>query len=100
MNDPYVLGTSVEVAADYHQPNGDLFDPDTVVLKIRAPDKSERTYTYGVDAIIVRDVAGKYHAWLLPDQTGEWFYRWKGTATRSVAAEGSFLVAASAFDSP
>jgi hypothetical protein len=75
---PFVVGTTPT-------------DPTAITLIVRKPSGTETTYTYG-EAEITRSSAGNYHKDIVPDQHGEWKYRWEGTGAAVAAFEGSFDV--------
>lgn len=67
-------------------------DPGSLVLKVRSPYGVITVYTFGVDAEVVRDALGNYHADLpLPD-AGQWKYRWELATPNAGAAEGTITV--------
>ena len=45
----------------------------------------------------MKDSTGNYHFELSPTASGEWRYRGEGTGTVQAAAEGRFVVRATAF---
>ena len=45
----------------------------------------------------MKDATGNYHFELNPTASGEWRYRGEGTGTVQAAAEGRFVVRATAF---
>ncbi len=65
-----------------------LADPDSVILKIRKPDKSLVTLTYGIDAALIKSGPGEYYADVIFDQVGHWHWRYDA----SNPAEGSLRV--------
>src|SRR5512146_976275 len=69
-----------------------LLDPNTVVLKIKAPSGTVTTYTYGVDAALVKDSVGNYHFDLELTAKGLWWYRWVGSGAVPIVEEGSIPV--------
>lgn len=96
----YFLGQLVRCAVPSTAPfaiNGVATDPDTIVLKVSNPSGVKTTYTYGVGQTIVRDGVGQYHADILLNQTGRWWYRWEGTGAVQAAAEQMMYVAETAF---
>ncbi len=63
-------------------------DPDTsVVFIVRRPDDVETTYTYGVDAAVVKDAVGIYHLDVSITMAGLWRVRCEGTGVVYQAAE-------------
>lgn len=57
-----------------------LTDPASLTFRFRTPAGVETTYIFGVDAQIVHDTAGVFHADLLLDQAGPWTYQWQSTS--------------------
>lgn len=93
----YALGNLVRVSVTFEYSDGTDVDPTAVYCKVRDPSGNVATYTYGVDAGLVRDNAGDYHLDVDADERGEWLYRWYSTGTGQAAAEGAFTVEASLF---
>ena len=77
--------------------NGVRTDPTAVVFKIQDPSGNETTYTYGVDAALVKDSTGVYYVFYVMDEGGEWTVRFNGTGADYDAVEYSFNVNASVF---
>jgi len=72
-------------------------DPTAVLFKTQDPSGNETTYTFGVDANVVKSAVGNYYAdWTL-DEEGRWFYRWEGTGVVVAAAEHALEVRDSEF---
>ena len=69
-------------------------DPTAVTLKIRRRAKgvTTTTYTYGVDAGLVRDGVGLYHLDYTPTAAGDYYYRFTGTGAAQAAEEKFFRV--------
>lgn len=93
----YSQGNVIVVEGKFRrQSDGVLVDPDTVKLSlaIRAPEATELAgpvveHVYGEGDVILRDEVGVYHADLLVDQAGTWWFRWwsDGEAGDVVASE-------------
>lgn len=54
------LGTAVEQEITISNTAGDLADPDTLTVILRAPDGSQASYVYGTDAEVTRESVGVY----------------------------------------
>lgn len=67
-------------------------DPTTVVCRVKAPDGTVTSKTYGSDVEVVRDATGVYHLLVLITQSGTYRYRWEGTGAAQGAEEGRFDV--------
>lgn len=97
----YPRGTSVKVSVEFRAvETAALFDPDAVVCLVKAPDGTESELVYGVDDEVVRDGVGAYHMWVEGDQSGAYYYRWKGDGDTNVANEAEFYIDESAFTAP
>lgn len=66
-------------------------DPTTVTFYFKAPSGTETTYIYGTDVEVVRDSAGVFHVDVLPDESGVWVWKWKGTGLVAQTDEGQFF---------
>ena len=55
------------------------------------------TLTYGVDAALVKDSVGNYHADIDLTDFGTIYWEWRGTGANQAADEGSFVVTKSRF---
>jgi hypothetical protein len=58
--------------------------PTALTLTLIAPDGTATTYTLGVDATIVQDAPGVFHADIVLDQAGLWAYDWRATSPDQV----------------
>lgn len=76
---------------------GRAADPTAVVFKLKLPDGTLVTYTYGTDVQVVRDAVGSYHVAYPIAQVGTHSYRYEGSGTVKAAAERKFVARASAF---
>src|SRR5215471_13323414 len=76
----YARGALVRVQVTFTR-NGTFADPDGVNLRVRPPRQTHTTLIYGIDAAIVKDSTGVYHADLdTTSAVGIWRYRWDGGA--------------------
>lgn len=75
---------------------GAVTDPTTIELKVKDPAGTITTYTFAL-AQVIRSSAGVYYYDVTPDQSGTWYYHWKGTGTAQAAAEHEFQVKVSKF---
>lgn len=69
-----------------------LVDPGGVVLKIRKPDQTLTTLTYGIDLALVKAATGDYYADVLLNQAGHWHWRYEVSSPHTGVAEGSLRV--------
>ena len=89
----YELGNLIRVSAVFTDfLTGMPQDPDVVELSIRDATGTLTTYLYGVDAIIIKDGVGLYHADLDVEAAGKWYYRWWATGNGQAAKENSFTI--------
>ena len=93
-------GTAVNVAGTFKNRTKALFDPTTVVIKIKKPSGTETSYTYGTDIAVVKTATGSYNMWFLPDAVGQWAARIVGTGPHAVALEKTFYITKSEFVTP
>jgi hypothetical protein len=100
MSNTYKVGTSVESRAQFFDEFGVALDPPSVVAKVQTPEGVETSYTYGVDAAVVRETLGVYHLWIETLTAGIYVCRWKGDGSVRVANEKEFNVTASKFIIP
>lgn len=61
-----------------------LLDPSVIVCRLRAPNATVTTYTYGVDVAMTRDGQGQYRLRFTLSQTGT--YRWTWAPSKGVTA--------------
>lgn len=89
----YDLGRYVRVWATFKSGDtGSVIDPDTVKLSVQTPAGAVTTYTYGVDANVIKEDVGKYYARIDANQPAFWFYRWWSIGFGQTAAEKEFKV--------
>lgn len=86
------VGSLVRIE-NYFDVDGTPINPTTVVFKLKHPsDGAIITYTYGVDAQVVRDDVGTYHVDYVPDVAGTWVYSWDASGNIEVTALGTIEV--------
>lgn len=86
-DDELTVGTRVRLDATF-TPAGSTTPTDPPITKFRwrTPAGVVAEYVYGVDAELVRDSAGKFHAFLLLDEPGRWWLQWRGSGNAGPAA--------------
>ena len=92
---PYIVGEVIVLPLSLANSAGAAADPGALRLKVKTPDGTVTTYTYGVTTEISKDSVGNYRASLTLGAAGAWYYRWECDTPNQGAAEGSFAVAAS-----
>lgn len=94
----YTLGQLVRITGLFEDDAGTDIDPSTVSLKVRSPSGIEVTYDYlGSPLELTRDSAGNYHADVVANEIGDWFYKWISGGIGAGDDEGQFMVAAAHF---
>jgi hypothetical protein len=71
-------------------------DPDGVELRVRDPSGNVETRTWPPDGLIVNDVGavGAFRSDVNVDESGDWWFRWKGTGAVQEVEEARFRVRA------
>ena len=93
----YHVGDLVRCTGTFATAAGVATDPSAVICKVETPDGAETTYTYGVDAALVKAATGVYYVDVNATQAGTWHYRFYSTGTGQAASEQSFWVQPSFF---
>jgi hypothetical protein len=88
----YQVGESITLAVVIRNPStGLVFDPTTVVAKTLRPGDTSST-----SASVTKDSTGNYHATVVPDIAGRWYYRWTTTGPADAREETFAVIAAHA----
>lgn len=90
-------GDLVRCSGAFTDSDGNATDPTVVLFKFQNPAGTETSYTYGVDAELVKDSTGNYHVDINANAVGTWYYRFYSTGTGQAADESAFIVADSEF---
>jgi hypothetical protein len=91
------VNTTVRLAINFQDDDGNDIDPATVTLKTCSPSGVKATYGYPSGAIIRLNLGDFYYE-LVPTESGRWAYRWESTGTGSaIAIEDNVLVHPSPF---
>lgn len=89
MSEPtYIPGELARIFLVALNTAGQVADPGALRLMLKAPASGVTTYTYGVDAEVVRESEGRYHADIQVTAAGIWPYRWELDAPNAGAVEG------------
>lgn len=95
MADPYELGQSIKLTANFVDTNNSAVDPTTVVCKVMDPTGAVTTPS------VTKNSTGSYSAvvniGLAANQAGKWYYRFEGTGSNPATHESMFVVASSRF---
>lgn len=95
MADSFIVGDVAYISLALSDLSGAPADPGALRLRVKAPDGTLSTYTYGGGPQIVRDGTGIYHAEVALDAAGAWHFRWESDAPNPGAAEGALVARAS-----
>lgn len=85
-------GDKVRLSAAFTDIDEAASDPGGVLCKVREPDGTVTTYTYGTDAALVKDSTGNYHVDFLTAQAGKHRYGFYGLSSGQAVAESEFRV--------
>lgn len=88
----FQVGDKVRVSAAFTDASETAADPGGVLCKVREPDGTITTYTYGSDADLVKDSTGNYHVDFLTAQSGRHRYGFYGITSGQAVAESEFRV--------
>lgn len=88
----YNQGDLVRLTGTLATAAGAPVDPSTAKVTVKAPDGTETVYVYGVDAFPERSQSGVYYVDVIPNQVGDWYYRFESTGTGQAEDEGHFRV--------
>lgn len=94
MSDPWIIGQVARLSVALTDSLGAAADPGTLALKIKKPDGSMVTNSYG-GGVVLKDGTGAYHADIALDASGPWAWRWESAAPNAGADENTFYVAKS-----
>jgi RPA family protein len=86
----YDKGDLVRVTGTFTNAAGTAIDPTMVKFQVLNPAGTTTTYTYGVDAALVKSAVGVYYVDISADVTGIYYYRFYSTGTGQAADEGQF----------
>lgn len=102
MSNNYPFGNPVRIDASFVDEAGDPFAPTgDVVFKVKRPDGTLSTYTFGADDEVEQDSASSFHMWVRPtNQSGTWTYgaqALNGSSEIDCADSGEFEIEEDAF---
>jgi hypothetical protein len=93
----YDVGDLIRCTGIFTDLDGDALDPTVVIFKFKDPSDNETTYTYGVDAELVKSTIGNYYVDVDADEAGDFWYRFHSTGTGQAAGEERFRIRTSQF---
>ena len=93
----YDVGDVVRCTGAFANRSGVAVDPTAVFCKVRKPDGTITTYTFGTDAALVNAAVGSYYVDVEATAEGIWNYRFYSTGAGQAAGETAFRVRVSSF---
>ena len=93
----YDIGDVIRCTGTFADASNAATDPALVTVKVKAPDGTITTYTYGVDDALVRLTTGTYYVDVPATAAGQWWYRFHSTGSGQSADEHYFQVEQSQF---
>jgi hypothetical protein len=95
----FQVGDKVVITSTFTDPAASdaLVDPSVVTYKVKNPNGSTSTYTYGTDSEAAKTSTGIYTLKINITMAGVWKWRSYCTGNFQGAAQGSFEVEASEF---
>ncbi len=93
----YHVGDKVRCTGTFETAAGTDTDPSAVYCRVKTPSGTTTTYTYGVDAALVKSATGIYYVDVSITEAGTWHYRFYSTGTGQAAGEESFVAKDSFF---
>lgn len=92
MANTYDVGDLVRVTGTFTDSDGTAVDPTTVTVYHKDPSGNITEWVYLTDTDVVQDTNGTYYADIDIDESGRWYYRFKGTGSGQAAGETYFQV--------
>ena len=88
------VGSAVRASVTIKNQAGTLIDPTTLKVEFFDGNKNVReSFIYGVDAELVKDSVGLYHAdFLIPSPSGIWTVTFTSTGTGAGVGKSTFTV--------
>jgi hypothetical protein len=79
-------GATVRIRVTFEDPDTAVeTDPNSVTIKVRAPDGAVTTKVYNTDPEVIKEATGKYLYRLTLAQEGTYRWKWIGVATNETA---------------
>ena len=92
MANTYDVGDVVRCTGTFTDSDGNAQDPTAVLFAFTTPAGVLTTYTYGVDAELIKSATGVYYADLAITESRTWRYRLYATGTGQSAGSSWFNV--------
>lgn len=97
------LGQAVRLTGAFLNASGAAANPTTVTVRFGVaivappPDPTATSLVFGVDAAVIQDSTGNYHADVVLAVPGVYVFQWIGTGTVAAVSRGQFRVLPSPF---
>ena len=91
----FLIGEQVELTVTIKTKAGVLTDPSNMVFHVAGPGLAKATYTYGIDAALVRVSLGVFRLTIVATDSGRWGYRSETGGNIVAVQEGTFTVSPS-----
>ena len=85
----YEIGNVIRLTGNFYQFGGGLFDPSSLLLRIKAPDS---TVTVIDGSQLTKVIPGSYYYDYAAPLAGRYFYRFEGSGNMTCAAERQFTI--------
>ncbi len=87
MSERWVAGETARISIAITDPAGGAVDPAALRLRVRSPAAVATLYTYGVDALVIKDSVGVYRADIVLATGGVWAWRWEADTPSGVVED-------------
>ena len=91
------IGDMFRLSANFVDSDNTSTDPNTVTFDMKEPNNTVTTYTFGVNAPLVKDSTGNYHVDWFIALSGIHAYNYTGFGGANAAEEASFIVVPTEF---
>jgi hypothetical protein len=92
LGNKYYVGDLIRLSITFSDSDGTQIDPDAVTCYHQDPSSNIAELVYGVDTDVIKSDTGAYYVDVSVDESGNWYYRWKGVGTLDAATQGRFHV--------
>jgi hypothetical protein len=90
--DDFNVGDLVRITGTFSDSAGTNVDPTTITVYYKDPSSNITELVYGVDSDVVQSDTGIYYVDISIDESGNWYYRWKGTGSNQAADSDWFYI--------
>lgn len=93
MANTYDVGDLIRCSGAFTDASSVAVDPTVITFKFKNPSETITTYVFGVNAELVKDSVGNYHADVDVNDRGAWLYRFEGSGAVGQSAGETFFEA-------